>query len=40
MATFAFGGAIIGTVVELLTDGSSLKKSAFGDHSIEHRKAQ
>jgi hypothetical protein len=38
MATFAIGGAVIGTVVELLTDGSSLKKSAFGDNSNEHRK--
>jgi len=27
MATFAIGGAIIGSVAELLTEGSSLRKT-------------
>jgi hypothetical protein len=30
MATFAVGGAVIGTIIELATDGSSLKKLALG----------
>jgi hypothetical protein len=40
MATFAVGGAAIGTIVELVTDGSSLKKLAFGDVSSHYRKGQ
>jgi len=40
MATFAMGGAVIGAIMELVTDGSSLKKLALGDHHNTVRKGQ
>lgn len=40
MVTFAIGGAVIGTVLELLDNGSSLQKIVFDDQSKFGRKGQ
>jgi hypothetical protein len=40
MATFAVGGAVIGAALELLSEGSSLRKAIFDDEPKIGRKVQ